>query len=119
LGYYSAMGYEIKFIETSIFVRQIQRLLSDEEYAALRKHLKDNPNIAPIIQGTGGARKMRWAKKGKGKSGGIRILYLYRGKQGDIFLLLAFAKSDQGNLNKNQKKMIKTLIDKLKWITGE
>jgi mRNA-degrading endonuclease RelE of RelBE toxin-antitoxin system len=113
------MGYEIKLIETSIFVQQIQRLLNDKEYAAFRKYLKENPDIAPIIPGTGGARKMRWAKKGKGKSGGIRILYLYRSRQGDIFLLLAFAKSDQENLNTDQKKMIKTLINQLKRTRGE
>ncbi len=113
------MGNEIKLIETSIFVQQIQRLLSDEEYKTLRKYLKDNPDITPIIQGTGGARKMRWAKKGRGKSGGIRVIYLYRSRQGDIFLLLAFSKSDQENLNHNQKKMIKMLIDKLKSTLGE
>jgi mRNA-degrading endonuclease RelE of RelBE toxin-antitoxin system len=113
------MGYKINIVETSIFIQQIQRLLNDKEYAALRKHLKENPDIAPIISGTGGARKIRWAKKGKGKSGGIRVLYLYRSRQGDIFLLLAFAKSDQDNLNNNQKKIIKTLIEQLKRTIGE
>jgi|SRR3989339_1361932 len=108
------MARPIKFVETRLFIQQIEKLLNQEEYFALREYLAQHPDHAPLIQGTGGARKIRWAAKGKGKSGGIRVLYLYRTQQGDIFFLLAFAKSDQDNLTTEQKKLIKKLIENLK-----
>ena len=83
MGYYLPM--EIKIIETSIFNKAIVNLLSEEEYTAFKNYISKNPDIAPVIQGTGRARKNRWARKGHVRSGGIRILYFYRSKQGDIF----------------------------------
>ena len=113
------MEKEIQFIETSIFNRQIEDLLTQTEYKAFKKYLAQNPDIAPIIAGTGGARKIRWAANNRGgKSGGVRIMYLYRSKQGDIFLLLAFSKKDQENLPPKQKAGIKALITALKEATG-
>jgi len=53
------------FIETPIFTADVCALLSDEEYAALQQHLVAQPNAGPVIAGTGGLRKIRWAVAGR------------------------------------------------------
>jgi len=50
-------------------------LLSDDEYKELQEHLIERPDVGTVIEGTGGLRKVRWAAKGGGKSGGVRIIY--------------------------------------------
>ena len=65
------------FIETSIFTRLIVDLLDDADYALLQRTLLLNPALGDIIVGSGGIRKLRWAAKGHGKSGGARIIYYW------------------------------------------
>ena len=62
-------------IETSIFTRQVQQLLSDDDYRGLQTALVNRPNSSSVIMGSGGLRKLRWAAKGKGKRGGSRLTY--------------------------------------------
>ena len=73
---YTAMPYNVNmiFIETSLFTKIIATYLSDDEYAALQSFLVENPEAGDIVRGSGGVRKLRWAKSGKGKRGGIRII---------------------------------------------
>jgi mRNA-degrading endonuclease RelE of RelBE toxin-antitoxin system len=66
------------FIETHLFTRLVQQYLSDDQYAELQKALIDNPELGPVIAGTGAVRKMRWAAPGRGKRGGYRIIYYAR-----------------------------------------
>ena len=63
------------FIETSVFTRQVQELLTDEEYRQLQIVLLVHPDVGDLIQGSGGLRKMRWSAKGHGKRGGSRVIY--------------------------------------------
>jgi mRNA-degrading endonuclease RelE of RelBE toxin-antitoxin system len=65
----------MEIIETSIFTRQIQVLLSDEEYRQLQLALLPKPDLGAIIPGSGGLRKVRWSGKGHGKQGGVRVIY--------------------------------------------
>jgi mRNA-degrading endonuclease RelE of RelBE toxin-antitoxin system len=65
------------FIETSVFTKQVAELLSDEEYVSLQTYLAENPTAGDVIQGTGGLRKLRWAAMGKGKRGGVRVIYFH------------------------------------------
>ncbi|MEK8017934.1 MAG: hypothetical protein VSS75_013760 [Candidatus Parabeggiatoa sp.] len=60
------------FIETSHFTAILDNYLNDDEYRELQNYLLENPNVGAIIRGSGGMRKLRWAARGKGKSGGIR-----------------------------------------------
>jgi hypothetical protein len=96
-------------IETPIFTKLIDGLLTLEEFRELQKSLNNDPEQGDLIQGTGGARKMRFALSGKGKSGGIRIIYYYK-VDDMIFLLLAYPKNKQDNLTEQQKKILKQLI---------
>ena len=64
-------------IETSVFTRRIKELMSDDEYRELQEALVIRPVRGVIIQGSGGLRKLRWKLEGKGKSGGIRVIYYW------------------------------------------
>jgi len=63
------------FIETSIFTKELVKLLPDDEYRMLQHNLLIRPTAGSLIKGTGGLRKIRWKSYGKGKSGGLRIIY--------------------------------------------
>ena len=65
------------FIETSIFTKELVKLLSDDEDRMLQHNLVIRPTAGSLIKGTGGLRKIRWKSSGKGKSGGLRIIYYY------------------------------------------
>ncbi|MDZ7736758.1 MAG: type II toxin-antitoxin system RelE/ParE family toxin [Gammaproteobacteria bacterium] len=81
------------FIETRMFSRLVQEYLSDEEYRALQTVLIDNPETGPVIPGSGGVRKLRWAAQGRGKRGGYRIIYYLRKSQGVIWMLTIYPKN--------------------------
>jgi hypothetical protein len=65
----------MRFVETPVFTRVIKGLLDDESYRALQIALMLRPEQDPVIKGSGGLRKVRWARAGGGKSGGIRVIY--------------------------------------------
>jgi hypothetical protein len=65
------MQYE--FIESSIFTKMVHDYLSDEDYAAFQQFLLVNPESGDVVRGSGGVRKIRWARSGEGKSGGVRV----------------------------------------------
>ena len=100
------------FIETPIFTQEVVTLLSDEEYRAFQNELMQAPDAWPVIQGSGGIRKARCKSKGKGKSGGIRIIY-YLVSENDILLLFAYPKNKQENLTSQQIKQLKKLVELL------
>jgi hypothetical protein len=64
----------ISFVETKLFTRLVQEYLSDDEYSKLQEALLANPDAGPVIRGSGGIHKLRWAAPGHGKRGGIRVL---------------------------------------------
>lgn len=64
------------FVETSMFTNLVKGYLSYDDYACLQKHIMENPEIGKIITGSGGIRKVRWARPGMGKSGGVIIFGL-------------------------------------------
>jgi hypothetical protein len=102
----------LDIIETSVFTRQVQNLLTDEEYRQLQLALVDNPEMGVIIQGSGGLRKIRWAISGRGKRGGVRTIYYWAVKKDQILLLLMYAKNEQDNLTQDQLKVLRGIIEK-------
>jgi hypothetical protein len=84
----------LEFRETQLFTRLIVELLTDQEYAALQGTLVITPEAGDLIQGTGGLRKLRWrqAARGKGKRGGIRVIYYWYEAGSLLYMLLAYSK---------------------------
>jgi hypothetical protein len=101
----------LTFIETAIFTRLIDKYLSDDEYAALQQVLVANPDAGDVIAGSGGVRKLRWGVAGRGKRGGIRVIYYLRSQQGQIWLLTVYAKNVAGTIPAHILKKIKEEID--------
>jgi mRNA-degrading endonuclease RelE of RelBE toxin-antitoxin system len=102
------------FVETSIFSRALPDHLSDEEYRGLQSHLMERPDAGAIIQRSGGVRKVRWAAHGKGKSGGVRVIYYWIKDDDQIVLLTFYGKSEKENLSTAELKQIVKLIGELK-----
>jgi mRNA-degrading endonuclease RelE of RelBE toxin-antitoxin system len=100
------------FIETPIFTKDVQDLLSDEEYAEFQKYLSAHPLEGDLIQQTGGLRKIRWAARGKGKRGGVRVIYYYVAVDFQIRLLLIYKKGIQDNLTADQKKILRQMNER-------
>jgi mRNA-degrading endonuclease RelE of RelBE toxin-antitoxin system len=100
------------FIETPIFTEDLLNLLSDEEYAELQKYLANNPLAGDVIQSTGGLRKVRWAAGGKGKRGGVRIIYYHVTPDSQIRLLLIYKKGIQDDLTTEQKKILRHINER-------
>lgn len=102
----------MEFIETSIFAREADRLLTSEEHQELQNMLLDDPEAGVVIEQTGGLRKVRFAAGSKGKRGGARVIYYYHHRGPVIFLLLVYAKSRQDDLTAHQKKQLRALVQK-------
>ena len=81
------------FVESPLFTKQVHDYLTDTEYRVFQKYLAANPDIGNVVRGSGGVRKVRWSRRGTGKSGGVRVLYFARTEAGQIWLLLIYAKS--------------------------
>ena len=102
----------LEFRETVAFTRAITRLLSDEEYAELQGVLVVQPDAGIVIPGTSGLRKLRWTqqKRGKGKRGGIRVIYYWQMSETLVYMLLAYSKDEQEDLNTSQRKLLMRLV---------
>ncbi len=101
---------QMVFYETSIFTEQITKFISDESYAEFQQVLITDPEAGKIIQRSRGLRKIRWRLPGKGKSGGIRIIY-YLVCAEEIFLLYAYPKSKSENITPEQTRILRDLVD--------
>ncbi|MDX7992979.1 type II toxin-antitoxin system RelE/ParE family toxin, partial [Xenorhabdus littoralis] len=97
------------FIETLIFTEDCKDLLSDDEYREFQQYLADNPAAGDVIQHTGGLRKTRWSSGGKGKRGGVRVIYYHKVDASHIRLLLIYKKGIKDDLSESEKKVLRTL----------
>jgi hypothetical protein len=93
-------------VETSVFARKAEKLLSPEEHEELLFYLALNPETGDEIPGTGGVRKMRFAARGKGKSGGVRVIYYFYDEQNPVYAILLYGKNEQINLTPDQKRQV-------------
>lgn len=97
-------------VETPEFLIGAKRVLSDAERVALIDFLAENPMAGEVMQGTGGARKLRWAAKGKGKSGGARAITFYSGPDVPVFLMTVFGKGEKANLSKAERNELRDVL---------
>lgn len=99
--------------ETAPFQRKISGLLSPEELSDLIAYLSEHPSSGVLIQGTGGIRKLRWARQGGGKSGGIRVIYYFHNESMPLYLLAAFGKNEKANLSTEEKQLLAKAVKEL------
>ena len=97
-------------VETPEFLSGARRILTEPERAELISHLAANPTAGDLMQGTGGARKLRWGARGKGKRGGARVITFFGGPAAPVFLLTIFAKGERANLSKAERNELQQLL---------
>ena len=88
----------MEFIETAIFTKLIYSYLTDDEYLGLQIFLLKRPEEGNIVPGSGGVRKLRWGKAGKGKRGGVRVIYYFKKRDNEIWMLTIYGKSEVENI---------------------
>ena len=98
-------------IETSVFTRQVQKLLTDDEYHQLQLALVERPDLGAVIEGSGGLRKARWARPGHGKRGGVRVIYYWAVEPNRLLMLLIYAKSERDDLSREQLQMLRQIVE--------
>jgi hypothetical protein len=101
----------ISFVETKLFTRLMQEYLSDDEYAQLQQALVADPEAGSVIAGSGGVRKLRWGIAGRGKRGGLRVIYYLRTRHGQIWMLTLYPKNVVENIPAHVLRKIKDEVD--------
>ena len=98
-------------IETREFIRRAKKLgIADEEIDDIKLVLAQNPSTGDVIQGTGGARKVRIPAGGKGKSGGYRVITFFTGIDIPVFLLNVYGKSSKADLTQAEKNSMRVAV---------
>ncbi len=98
-------------IETSVFTRQVQESLPEDDYWKLQTALVNRPDMGTLIRGTGGLRKMRWALPGKGKRGGVRVIYYWAVAQEQLLLLFMYPKTGRADLTPAQLRILRAIVE--------
>lgn len=96
------------------FQRLREHYLSDEEYRALQYTLLAQPDAGDVIQGTGGLRKIRFSDKrrGKGKRGGLRVIYYYWNAGGQFWMFAVYDKDEVSDLSSDERKVLAQLLER-------
>ena len=103
---------QVEFFETPAFTRRVHDYLSDDEYAAVQQFLASNPEGGDVMPGTGGFRKLRWAdeRRGKGRRGGLRMIYYVLVGDQQIWLFTLFGKDEAADLTADEKRQLRAAI---------
>ncbi|MBF0460693.1 MAG: type II toxin-antitoxin system RelE/ParE family toxin [Magnetococcales bacterium] len=101
----------MKIIETSLFARQIQALMADDDDRLLQAALILRPELGDLIQNSGGIRNVRWSLPGQGKRGGSRIIYFWAVTDDTILMLLVYPKSAQQELTPTQLRALRKIVE--------
>lgn len=102
----------ITLIESPIFTKLWPDYWSEDERGEFAAWLAEYPEAGDVVPGSGGIRKVRWARSGQGKRGGVRVIYYSQVGNGLILLLTIYAKSSQENVPSNILKVLKEeLVD--------
>lgn len=97
-------------VETPVFTRHIQEVMSDDEYSQLQMHLNSHPDAGKVITSSGGLRKVRWSYGSKGKRGGVRIIYYWAVAHFILLMLYVYPKNEREDLTKKQLKLLSQIV---------
>ena len=100
----------MRFIETPVFTRAIVTHLDDEQYRLLQLALLQRPESGALIPKSGGLRKFRWALPGRGKRGGLRVIYFWDEPSETFYLLFAYPMNEQEDLTAQQLRILARLV---------
>jgi len=102
------------FIETQAFTKLLPDYLSDDDYRGLQSYLMQKPDAGAIVQRSGGIRKVRWSAEGKGKSGGVRVMYYWQKSDSEIWMLTIYSKSERATILGQDLKRISEVLNREK-----
>ena len=103
----------MEFVETPTFTRMVTALLSDDEYGRLQRDLAEDPERGDLIKGGGGIRKLRYALQGRGKSGGVRVIYYWLKDNHLIYMLVVYPKSKKDDLTDKETAILRGFVKEL------
>ena len=103
----------MEFTEAPAFTRHLSDYLNDNEYREMQAQLAAGPELGDLMPGTGGFRKMRWAdaRRGKGRRGGLRVIYYHFKSDSQIWLVTLYDKNEASDLTAREKKALKAAIE--------
>ena len=108
------------FIEVPLFSKRWKEIgLGEEELRILQIILLKDPESGPVMEGTGGIRKVRFPLENRGKSGSVRVCYADFAEYEVVYLITAFEKKEQDNLTDDEKSVLKKLVKALKEETAK
>ena len=101
-------------VVTNRYERDVKRLLSADERAAMEGSIASAPEAHPVVAGTGGVRKARWGRQGKGKRGGVRAIYYFWSADDEVYLITVYAKSEKTDLTAEDRKAARLFVEAIK-----
>jgi hypothetical protein len=107
-------GVIAEIVSLSGYESQVSALLNEEERAAMEFLIACAPEDHPVIPGAGGFRKARWARRGKGKSGGLRVIYFFLVEPGRIYMAAVYAKSRKETLSQADQNVLTRVAAQIK-----
>ncbi|MFO1221428.1 MAG: type II toxin-antitoxin system RelE/ParE family toxin [Burkholderiaceae bacterium] len=109
----------LTIVELPSYLRVAGKLLGEDGREAIVEHLAAQPGAGVLIEGTAGVRKLRWAREGRGKSGGVRVIYYFHSERMPLYLLAMFAKNERANLSRAERNALASLVEELVsiWLT--
>ena len=103
----------ITVAELAEYQRRAEKLLAESERLDIVDYVAAFPKAGDLIKGTGGVRKLRWRRGGKGKSGGVRVIYYFHSERMPLYLLTVFAKNERADLSQAERNDLASLVDTL------
>ena len=100
----------MRFLETPVFTSRLRGLVDEDQYRAVQLALLLRPEQGPLIPGSGGLRKLRWAARGRGKRGGLRLIYYWAPQEQAFYMLYVYAKSEQSDVTPAQVKILRRIV---------
>jgi len=106
-------SHQMEFVEASVFTRHLRTYMDDDGYRSLQQRLVANPEAGAVMPGTGGFRKLRWAdpRRGKGRRGGLRVIYFHFSTAQVIWLMTLYDKDEAADLSPSEKKALKAALE--------
>ena len=108
------MARPVTVVEVEPFSTKAKQVWDEEEKLEFISFVAHHPEIGDVIPGTGGVRKIRWARRGIGKRGGVRVVYYYHNESMPLFLLSLYSKSEKGDLRPREKRAIRGVAEGLR-----